>query len=69
MTMQTLDMGEPQALGPPPRLRQHLLRDVDAGNPQIRAEMGKRQAGADADLEDALARPIVGDAHRLFRPG
>src|SRR5436309_3135549 len=66
--MQTLDMGKPQTLGPPPRLRQHLLRNVDAGDPRIRAEMGKRQPGADADLEYMLARPIVGDAHRLFAP-
>ena len=66
--VQTLDMRKPQALGPTPRLRQHLLGDVDAGHSGILAEMGKRQPGTDADLEDMLARPIVGDAHRRLAP-
>ena len=30
---------------------------------------GKRQAGADADFEDALARPVVGDPHRRLAAG
>src|ERR1700741_1605388 len=28
--------------------------------------MGQRQAGADADFENPLPRPIIGDAHRLL---
>jgi len=61
-------MGKPKALGPPPRLRQHLLRNVDAGDPRIRTEVGQRQPGPDADLKDMLARPIVRNAHRLLSP-
>ena len=31
--------------------------------------MRQRQAGADADLENPLSRPIVGDAHGRLAPG
>ena len=36
---------------------------------RIGAEIRQRQAGADADFEDALARPVVGDAHRVLAAG
>ena len=62
-------MRETQAFGPPSCLRQHLLRDIDAGDPRIPTEMGERQTGADANLQNPLARPIVGDAHRLLASG
>ena len=37
--------------------QQHFLRDVDADDPHIARIKREGQAGADADLEDALAGP------------
>src|SRR6266851_1791792 len=51
------------------RLGQHLGRDVDAGYMRVGAEIGQGQAGPDPDFEDALARPIIGDAHRFLAAG
>ena len=49
------------------RLLQHLRGKVDADDLQIAFVGGKRQAGADPDLEDpALA--LVDDFHRMLAP-
>ena len=62
-------MGEILARDPRLGLGQHLGRHVDTGNVRIRAEMRQRQTGADADFEDALPWPVVGDAHRFLAAG
>ena len=67
--MSAFDLLQPLALDPPARLRQHLGRHIDAGDLGIGAEIRQRQAGADADLENALARLAVGDAHRILAAG
>ncbi len=64
-----LDLRQVLARDPPARPRQHLGRDVDAGHRGIGTEIRQRQAGADADLEDALARPVIGDADRILAAG
>src|SRR5665213_3097233 len=64
--MEAVDMREVFALDPSLGLGQHLGRHVDAGDVRIGPEMRQRQAGADADLEDALPRPVVGDAHGVL---
>src|SRR3954468_20337579 len=67
--MQALDVSEPQAFGPAARVVQHLLRHIDPGHPRIPPEMRKRQSGANADLENTLTWPVIGDANGIFPPG
>jgi hypothetical protein len=44
---------------------------VDTSMPVTRASCGKRQrwTGADADLEDPLAGPVIGDADGFLAAG
>ena len=63
------DVGE--ALAPDPRqgALEHLGRGVDADDRGILPIERQRQAGADADVEDALVRPPVGEGDRVLPPG
>ena len=52
------DMGEAQFRDPLLRLAQHHLGNVDAEDAIPRRIVGQRNAGADADLQDAAADPL-----------
>ena len=63
-------LDEPDAAAePPPRLGQHALAEVEAGDGARVAEhahgLGGDEAGADRHVEEALARREAGAAQRL----
>ncbi len=61
---QRLDVGDAEFGDPLFRLGQHFGGQVDAGDPLDRQVMRQREAGADADFQDAAAGHAIGQAPR-----
>ena len=65
MTAEALDVAEPELDDPLLRLAQHRLGDVDAAQPVGARIVRQRDAGSDADFEDAAADALGGGDRRL----
>src|SRR5262245_19538879 len=66
--MQPGDVAEVLARNLAARLRQHLGREIDAGDGEVAAIAGEREPGAHADLEHP-ALPPVDDLHGVLASG
>ena len=60
---EAFDVGEPPLRNAPFGARQHVRADVDANDAVVGFVVGKRDAGADADLENAPGREAIDHAH------